>query len=166
MITPEGNDPRTFRWRCNIRPGERISAEEQMKTKIELHAKMLTVWILQWFDHLFRKIEEGAWSSKCRIFKVGGSLSRRLPRKTLSKVIRKNLKERKVSMDLAKENPCQPYTQGKYKIKWIWWWMQNYVDFPGSVLMGVSSKISDIMLFSLVMLWNIVYSRNIVVSLC
>ena len=48
-------------------------------------------------------MEENAWSSKCRTFKVSGSFPRGRPRKTWNELIRIDLKERKVGKDIAKD---------------------------------------------------------------
>ena len=57
---------------------------------------------LQWFGQLER-MEENAWPSKYRTFKVSGSFPRIWPWKTSKKVIRSELKERKVHKDLARD---------------------------------------------------------------
>ena len=48
-------------------------------------------------------MQERVWSSKCRIFKISGSLPRGLQRETWNELIRSGLKERKVSKDTARE---------------------------------------------------------------
>ena len=50
-------------------------------------------------------MEESAWYSKCRTFKVSGCFPRKGLWKTWNEVIRSNLKERKVGKDL------QPWTK-------------------------------------------------------
>ena len=57
---------------------------------------------LQWFGHLER-IEVDAWISKCRDIMVDGSLARGRPQKSWSEVVRKDLREKKVSKDIAKD---------------------------------------------------------------
>ena len=57
---------------------------------------------LQWFG-LLERMGDNAWPSKCKTFKVSGSFIRGRPRKTWNEVNRKDLKERKVSKDLAKD---------------------------------------------------------------
>ena len=49
------------------------------------------------------RMEEGAWSRKCRIFKVSGSFSSGRSRKTWNGAIRSNLKERNADKDTAKD---------------------------------------------------------------
>ena len=51
------------------------------------------------FGHLER-MEESAWSSKFRTFRVSNSSPKRRPKKIWSKVIRSNLEERKISKDI------------------------------------------------------------------
>ena len=48
-------------------------------------------------------MEKSVWSSKYRKLKVSGSFPRGRPRKTWSVVIRSNLIERKVNMEIAKD---------------------------------------------------------------
>ena len=48
-------------------------------------------------------MEESAWSSVCRTFKVSGSFPEGRPTKTWNEVIRSDLKERKVSKDKVNE---------------------------------------------------------------
>ena len=57
---------------------------------------------LQWFGHEER-LEKSAWSSKCRTFYVSCSFPRGRPREMWNQVIRYNLKEMKVSKNLAKD---------------------------------------------------------------
>ena len=49
---------------------------------------------LKWFGDLER-MQERVWSSKCRIFKISGSLPRGLQRETWNELIRSGLKEGK-----------------------------------------------------------------------
>ena len=48
-------------------------------------------------------MEEKAWSSKYRTFKVSSSLPRGRPKKTWNGAIRSDMKERKVNKDIAKD---------------------------------------------------------------
>ena len=57
---------------------------------------------LQWFGNL-KRMEESAFSSKCRSLKVGGSFSRGLLKKTWSEVVRSDPKERKGSKEVTKD---------------------------------------------------------------
>ena len=58
---------------------------------------------LQWFGHLER-MEENAWSIKCRNVRVSESFPRGRSRKTWNEVIRSDLKEMKVNdKELAKD---------------------------------------------------------------
>ena len=84
-------------WMCNVRPEDKCSAEELRNVRECVQDRRL-----QWFGHLER-IKESAWSSKCRTFKVRGSLPRGRPRKIWNEVIRSDLKEREVSKDIAKD---------------------------------------------------------------
>ena len=62
-----------LRWMCNIRPEDRISAEERRTgLKLKSMRECLQHKKLKWFDHLVRK-EDSAWSSKYKTFKVSGS---------------------------------------------------------------------------------------------
>ena len=60
-------------------------------------------------------MEENActWYNKCRNFKVSGSFPRGLPRNSRTEVIRSDLKERKVSKDVAHKKPFNPCKHGK-----------------------------------------------------
>ena len=82
---------------CDVRSEDRLSAE-----KCKSLMRCLPDRGLQWFGHLVR-MEESALSSKCRIFKVSDSFLTGRPRNTWNEVITRNLKERKVSNDLAKD---------------------------------------------------------------
>ena len=57
---------------------------------------------LQWLNNP-DSMEESAWSSKCRIFKVSGSFLRRQSREAWIEMIRNGLQEKKVSKDLGKD---------------------------------------------------------------
>ena len=83
-------------WWCNIRPGDKISWEFRNRVKLNAMMKCLQnkkIW--QWSGHL-EIMGESAKSSKCRTFKVGGSLPLGKCRKTQSEEFRSYLKERKV----------------------------------------------------------------------
>ena len=54
---------------------------------------------LQWFGHL-AGMEESVWSNKCGNIKVTSNFVRGRPRKEWNKVIKSDLKERKVSKDI------------------------------------------------------------------
>ena len=57
---------------------------------------------LKWFGYLER-MEESGWSSKSRTCRVSHSLHRGRPKKTWYEVIRKDLKERKIRKNIAKD---------------------------------------------------------------
>lgn len=57
---------------------------------------------LQWFGHL-KRMEENAWSTKYRTFKVSGSFLRGRPKKTWNGAISNDMKERKVNQDITKD---------------------------------------------------------------
>ena len=107
MIRLEKNGARMVRWMCNIRPEEKLSAEE-LKTEFKLNSMRdcLLDRRLQWFGYTER-MEGSAWSSKCRTFKIIGSFPRGQPRKTdenrQNEVIRSDMKIRKVSKAIDKE---------------------------------------------------------------
>ena len=72
---------------CNVRLDDKISAEElRTRLKLKSMSKCVQDRRLEWFGHLER-MEESAWSSKCRTFQVSqgiiqkksGSRSRTLP---------------------------------------------------------------------------------------
>ena len=106
---------------CNVKPEDRTSTEE-LKTRLKLKSvrELLQDRKLQWFGHLER-MEERACSSTCRNFKISGSFPRGRPRNTWSEVIRTDLKEKKVSKDIAKDKsawkPSNQCKHGKQKLK-------------------------------------------------
>ena len=63
---------------------------------------------LQWFGHLER-MEESAGSIKCRTFKVSHSFLRVRPRRKWNEVIRSDLKENKVTWDIAEDRTAWTY---------------------------------------------------------
>ena len=126
----EGNDPWMVRWMCNVRPKERISAIE-LRTRLKLKSmrQCLLDRRLQSFGHL-EKMEEGARSSKCRAFKVSNSFPQGQQRKTWNVVTRKDLKERNVIKDIAKDrNVCKSFIRNSpthtsmenMHLKYLWW---------------------------------------------
>lgn len=84
------NNARMVRCMWNIRPENRLSAED---LRSGLKPKSLRQCLLdrrpQWFGHL-EKMEESAWSSKYSTSKDSASFRRR-PRKTLNEVIKSDL---------------------------------------------------------------------------
>ena len=68
--TLERNDARMVRCMGNVEPEDKTSAEK-FRTRLKLNRmrKCLQDRRLQWFGHLAR-IEENAWSSKCRLVVV------------------------------------------------------------------------------------------------
>ena len=60
--------------------------------------------------------ENKSWLSKYRIFKDSGSFPRQRPMKTYSKLIRTDLKERKVSKDLAQDRNAWKAFIGHHQI--------------------------------------------------
>ena len=95
VIRLERNNARMVRYMCNIRPEDRIFAEE-LRTRLKLKSmrKYLQDRKLHCFGHLER-MEANASSSKCRTFKVSGSFPIGQPRNTWNEVSRSDLKERK-----------------------------------------------------------------------
>ena len=88
---------------CYIRPEDKISAEElKIRLKLKSIRECLQDKRLQWFGHLER-MEESAWSSKCKTFEVSGIFPRGRPRKTWHEIVKKDPKERKVSEDIARD---------------------------------------------------------------
>ena len=103
VIRSERNDARMGRWIYNIRPQDRIP-EEELRTRLKLKGmrECLQDRRLRWLGHLDR-MEEGAWYSKCRTFKVNGSFPRGRSRKTCNGVTRSDLRERKARKSIAKD---------------------------------------------------------------
>ena len=68
----ERNDARMVKWICNIRPEDKISAEE-LKTRIKLKSmrECLQDKRPKWLGH-FERMEESVWYNKCRTFKISG----------------------------------------------------------------------------------------------
>ena len=94
----------------------------QRNLRVRLKLKNMREYLhdrsLQWFGHV-EKMEESAWSSKRRIFKINGSFCRGQLRKTWNEVIRSNLKEGKVNRDLARQKCLEvfhkkPFTTYKH----------------------------------------------------
>ena len=81
------------RWICSVRPDDRIFTVE-LKTRLKLKSmrERLQDRRLQWFGHIER-IEESAWSSKCRTVYVSGGFLRGRPKEIWNEVIRSGLKE-------------------------------------------------------------------------
>ena len=68
---------------------------------------------LHWSRHL-EIIEDSAWSSKCRNIKVCISFPIGRPRKTWNEVIRSDVKETKVTKDLAdNRNACKSFARNR-----------------------------------------------------
>lgn len=87
----------------DVRLEDKISVD-QLRSSLKLKniGECLKSRRLQWFAHL-EKMEESAWSSKCRIFKISCSFLRRRPKETWNDVIRSGLKEKKVGKYVAKD---------------------------------------------------------------
>ena len=93
----------SIRWMCHVWPEDRTSAEElTARLKINSMRECLQDIRIQEFGHLER-MEENTRLSAWKAFNVSVSVPRERPRKTSNKVIRSDLKERKVSKDLAKD---------------------------------------------------------------
>ena len=58
---------------------------------------------LCWFGHIER-MDKSFWGSRCRAVEVSGSVGRGRPKKTWEEVIRIDLRERRVSKDLARDS--------------------------------------------------------------
>ena len=112
---------------CYVRSEDRISKEELI-TRLKLNSMRECLFdrTLQWFGDL-EKREESAWSSEYGTFKDSGSFPAGRPRATWNEVFRSNLKERKVSKDIAKDRnawkthkkPSNPCKHGKQTVKRI-----------------------------------------------
>ena len=57
---------------------------------------------LRWFGHTER-MDKSFWVSRCRAVEVSGSVGRGRPKKTWEEVIKIDLRERRVSKDLARD---------------------------------------------------------------
>ena len=57
---------------------------------------------LRWFGHIER-MDKSFWVSRCRAVEVSGSVGRRRPKKAWEEVIKMDLRERRVSEDLARD---------------------------------------------------------------
>ena len=95
-------DNRNTRIRCEICSKLTIKSPEQCQCFIvnfEHISRLVLVFLLLTLNMQMltgKKMEESAWSSKCRTLKVSNSFPRGRPRKTWKEVIRSALKERKV----------------------------------------------------------------------
>ena len=103
VIRLKRNDAKIGQWMWNVRPGDGISSEElRIRLKLKSMRECYQDRRLQWFGHL-GKMQENAGSIKWRTFKGSGSFPRGLPRKTWNEIIKSDLKEMKVSKDIAKD---------------------------------------------------------------
>lgn len=107
-----------------VKPEDSISAEERKtRMKSDSARECLQDIGLRWFGHLER-VEENAWSSECKTFKVTRSFAREQPRKIWKNVIRNGLKQMKGGNIVAKDiNPWKSYRpthgNGKQTLKRI-----------------------------------------------
>ena len=109
------------RWMCNIRLKDRISIQElRTRLKLKTTREFLQDRRLQWFG-LSERMEESAWSSKCRIFKISCSFLRRRPKETWNDVIRSGLKEKKVGKYVAKDRNAWKFFHKKPSNPCIAW---------------------------------------------
>ena len=68
------NDARIVRRVCNVRPEDWISTEElRTRLKLKITRECVQDRRLQWFGHPER-MNDSAWSSKCRTFTVSGRI--------------------------------------------------------------------------------------------
>ena len=72
----ERHDAEMVRWMYNVTAEDKISIED-LKTRLKLKSRgeCLQDTRLQWFGDLER-MDDSAWSSKCRTFKVSGDFPR------------------------------------------------------------------------------------------
>ena len=63
-------------------------------------------------------MEESVWSSKYRTFKMNGTLPRGRTRETCNEVITSDLKERKISKDLAKDRQVWKFFIKSHTYAW------------------------------------------------
>ena len=59
------------------------------------------ILLFHWFGHIER-MDKNFWVSRCRAVEVLGSAGRGSPKKTWEEVIKMDLRERRVSKDLAR----------------------------------------------------------------
>ncbi|XP_057295443.1 uncharacterized protein LOC130623915 [Hydractinia symbiolongicarpus] len=97
----ERNDMRMVRWMCNASLRDRKSSDE-LRSRLSLCRikDFIQIRRLNWLGHLER-MEEDNWVRKCRDLIVPGAKPRGRPRKTWQEVIRTDLIERKLSLDLT-----------------------------------------------------------------
>ena len=99
----ERNDARIIRWMCGISLNDKVPILE-LRNRMRLNSlrECMQHRRLQWFGHL-EKMEANAWASKCRDIMVDDRLARGRPRKSWSEVVRKDLRDKNVSKDVAKD---------------------------------------------------------------
>ncbi|XP_057314216.1 uncharacterized protein LOC130655471 [Hydractinia symbiolongicarpus] len=97
----ERNDMRMVRWMCKASLRDRKSSDE-LRSRLSLCRikDVIQIRRLNWLGHLER-MEEDNWVRKCRDLIVPGAKPRGRPRKTWQEVIRTDLIERKLSLDLT-----------------------------------------------------------------
>ena len=99
----ERNDMRMIRWMCNVSLKDRLRSDElRGRLNLESIGRCVQNRRLRWFGHIER-MDESAWVSRCRAVEVAGSVGRGRPKKTWEEVIRMDLRERRVSKDLARD---------------------------------------------------------------
>ncbi|XP_057304317.1 uncharacterized protein LOC130641512 isoform X1 [Hydractinia symbiolongicarpus] len=108
----ERNDMRMVRWMCNASLRDRKSSDE-LRSRLSLCRikDVIQIRRLNWLGHLER-MEEDNWVRKCRDLIVPGAKPRGRPRKTWQEVIRTDLIERKLSLDLTQSiliTSCQVF---------------------------------------------------------
>ncbi|XP_057312797.1 uncharacterized protein LOC130654265 [Hydractinia symbiolongicarpus] len=97
----ERNDMRMVRWMCNASLRDKKSSDElRSRLSIRRIKDVIQVRRLNWLGYLER-MEEDNWVRKCRDLIVPGAKPRGRPRKTWHEVIRTDLIERKLSLDLT-----------------------------------------------------------------
>ncbi len=101
----ERNDMRMIRWICNVSLKDGHSSDQlRDRLKLDRISDCVQKRRLRWFGHLER-MEEDNWVSKCRHLEVAGSRGRGRPRKTWDEVVQRDLLERGLGRDLAR-NRC------------------------------------------------------------
>ncbi|XP_057298413.1 uncharacterized protein LOC130629284 [Hydractinia symbiolongicarpus] len=97
----ERNDMRMVTWMCNASLRDRKSSDD-LRSRLSLRRikDVIQIRRLNWLGHLER-MEENNWVRKCRDLIVPGAKPRGRPRKTWQEVIRTDLIQRKLSLDLT-----------------------------------------------------------------
>ena len=88
---------------CNVSLKDRLRSDElRGRLNLESIGKCVQNRRLRWFGHIER-MDKSFWVSRCRAVEVSGSVGRGRPKRTWEEVIKMDLRERRVSKDLARD---------------------------------------------------------------